>query len=56
VLFDMNPEEAAKTRRRTADLAVTEGMQVAFYHAPFPSTGYIERAGNGYRLEPVQWS
>jgi glyoxylase-like metal-dependent hydrolase (beta-lactamase superfamily II) len=56
VLFDMNPEEAAKTRRRMADLAVSEGMQVAFYHAPFPATGYIERAGNGYRLEPVQWS
>jgi glyoxylase-like metal-dependent hydrolase (beta-lactamase superfamily II) len=56
VLFDINPEEAAKTRRRMADLAVSEGMQVAFYHAPFPATGYIERAGNGYRLEPVQWS
>jgi glyoxylase-like metal-dependent hydrolase (beta-lactamase superfamily II) len=56
VLFDMNPDEAAKTRRRMADLAVGEGMQVAFYHAPFPATGYIERAGNGYRLEPVQWS
>jgi glyoxylase-like metal-dependent hydrolase (beta-lactamase superfamily II) len=56
VLFDMNPEEAAKTRRRMADLAVADGMQVAFYHAPFPATGYIERAGNGYRLEPVQWS
>jgi glyoxylase-like metal-dependent hydrolase (beta-lactamase superfamily II) len=56
VLFDINPEEAAKARRRMADLAVTDGMQVAFYHAPFPATGYIERAGNGYRLEPVQWS
>jgi glyoxylase-like metal-dependent hydrolase (beta-lactamase superfamily II) len=56
VLFDMNPEEAAKTRRRMADLAVSENMQVAFYHAPFPATGFIEKAGNGYRLEPVQWS
>jgi glyoxylase-like metal-dependent hydrolase (beta-lactamase superfamily II) len=56
VLFDMSPEEAAKTRRRMADMAVSESMQVAFYHAPFPSTGYIEKAGSGYRLEPVQWS
>lgn len=56
VLLDIDPETAAKTRRRMADLAVAESMQVAFYHAPFPSTGYIERAGNGYRLEPVQWS
>jgi hypothetical protein len=30
-------------------------MQVALYQAPFPATGNIER-GNGYRLEPVQWS
>lgn len=56
VLFDMDPEAAAKTRRRMADLAVGESMQVAFYHAPFPATGHIERVGNGYRLEPVQWS
>lgn len=56
VLFDMNPDEAAKTRRRVAEMAVSERMQVAFYHAPFPATGFIEKAGNGYRLEPVQWS
>jgi hypothetical protein len=56
VLFDMNPEAAAQTRRRMADLVIKEKMQVAFYHAPFPSTGFIEKAGNGYRLEPVQWS
>ncbi len=56
VLFDMDPEMAAKTRRRMADLAMTERMQVAFYHAPFPATGYLEKHGNGYRLEPVQWS
>lgn len=56
VLFDADAEAAAKTRRRVADMAVAEGMQVAFYHAPFPATGYIEKVGNGYRLEPVQWS
>ncbi len=56
VLFDMDPEEAARTRRRMADLAVTERMQVAFYHAPFPSTGFIEKDGSGYRLVPVQWT
>jgi glyoxylase-like metal-dependent hydrolase (beta-lactamase superfamily II) len=56
VLFDMNPEAAAQTRRRMAEMAVSERAQVAFYHAPFPATGYIEKAGSGFRLEPVQWS
>ena len=56
VLFDMDAEAAAKTRRRMAEMSISERMQVAFYHAPFPSTGFIEKAGNGFRLEPVQWS
>lgn len=56
VLFDMDPELAAKTRRRMAELAISESAQVAFYHAPFPATGFIEKAGDAYRLEPVQWS
>ena len=56
VLFDMDPETAIKTRHRMADLAASERMQVSFFHAPFPSTGYIEREGDGYCLVPVQWS
>lgn len=56
VLFDLDPEQAAKTRRRMAELAIAEQAQVAFYHAPFPATGYIEKVGDAYRLEPVQWS
>lgn len=56
VLFDIDPEQAAKTRRRMADLAISEQAQVAFYHAPFPATGYIEKMGDAYRLEPLQWS
>ena len=55
-VFDMDADRARATRRRLLDTAASERMQVAFYHAPFPATGYIERAGNGYRLEPVQWS
>jgi len=56
VLFDMDPETAVKTRHRMADMVASERMQVSFFHAPFPSTGFIERDGNGYCLVPVQWS
>jgi glyoxylase-like metal-dependent hydrolase (beta-lactamase superfamily II) len=56
VMFDMDADAAMKSRRRMADLAVAENMQVSFFHAPFPATGYIDRRGSGYELVPVQWS
>ena len=55
-VFDMDGPQAAATRRKLLDMAVTDKMQVAFYHAPFPATGHIAKAGNGFELVPVQWS
>jgi glyoxylase-like metal-dependent hydrolase (beta-lactamase superfamily II) len=55
-VFDMDGPQAAATRRKLLDMAVADKMQVAFYHAPFPATGHIAKAGNGYELVPVQWS
>jgi hypothetical protein len=43
-------------RRKLLDMAVTDKMQVAFYHAPFPATGTIAKDGAGYRLLPTQWT
>lgn len=55
-VFDMDAEQARGTRRRMLDMAATERAQVAFYHAPFPATGFIAKEGNGYRMVPVQWT
>ena len=55
-VFDMDADQARATRRQMLDMAATERAQVAFYHAPFPATGYIARDGNGFELVPVQWS
>lgn len=55
-VFDMNADEARATRRKMLDMAATERTQVAFYHAPFPATGFIAKDGNGFELVPVQWS
>lgn len=55
-VFDQDGPQAVITRRRMLDLAATERMQVCFYHAPFPATGFIERAGDGYALVPVMWN
>ncbi|MGX1791045.1 MBL fold metallo-hydrolase [Bosea sp. NPDC055332] len=55
-VFDMDGPQAAATRRKLLDMAVADKMQVCFYHAPFPATGHIAKAGNGFELVPVQWS
>ncbi|WP_230532440.1 MBL fold metallo-hydrolase [Microvirga roseola] len=55
-VFDMDADQARQTRRRMLDMAASERAQVAFYHAPFPSTGHIAKEGDGYRFVPVQWT
>ena len=54
-VFDLDADQARATRRRLLDRAAEERLQVAFYHAPFPATGHIARAGDGYAFVPVQW-
>ncbi len=55
-IFDMDADVARATRRRMLDMAAAEKTQVHFYHAPFPATGFIAKAGNGFELVPVQWT
>jgi len=55
-VFDMDADLARTTRRKLLDMAAAERAQVAFYHAPFPATGYIAKDGNGFRFVPVQWN
>lgn len=55
-VFDMDGPQAVTTRRKLLDMVSADKMQVAFYHAPFPATGYIAKSGNGYEMVPVQWS
>ena len=54
-MFDSEPEKAVVTRRRVYDMASAEKILVSGYHFPFPGLGYIEKAGNGYRLVPAAW-
>jgi glyoxylase-like metal-dependent hydrolase (beta-lactamase superfamily II) len=55
-VFDMDADQARQTRRRLLDMAAAERAQVAFYHAPFPATGYIAKDGDRFRFVPVQWT
>lgn len=55
-IFDMDADGARATRRRLLDMAASEKSRVHFYHAPFPSNGFISRDGNGFQLVPAQWT
>jgi len=53
--FDMEKAEGAETRKRIYGLAAAERLPVAGYHMSFPSLGFVERAGRGYRWIPVTY-
>ncbi len=54
--FDMDGPQAVATRRKLYDQAIADRMLVQGYHFPFPSAGYIEKDGNGYRFVPAAWN
>src|SRR5215470_6834789 len=56
VAFDIEPEKAVATRRKFYDMAAAEKALIAGFHFPFPSVGYVEKDGTGYRLVPIGWN
>ena len=54
-VFDMDGAQASQTRRKMPDMATTDRLQVSFYHAAFPATGFIARDGAGFQMVPVSW-
>lgn len=51
--FDVDPAEAARTRRRLIGRAASEGSLVQFYHFGFPGVGRITPEAAGFRFIPV---
>lgn len=54
-LFDQDKQAGAATRRRIYDMVATDRLPVVAYHTSFPSVGYVERRGEGYRWLPVTY-
>ena len=55
VFFDDDPEKATATRKRVLDMVATDGIPVIGHHMPFPSLGFVERAGSSYRWVPASY-
>lgn len=55
ILFDVDPPQAAATRRRVFDMVATEKTHIAGMHLHFPATAHLGRDGDGYRLFPEAW-
>lgn len=53
--FDDDKDAAIATRKRVLDMVATDGTLVAGHHMPFPSVGYVERAGDSYRWVPASY-
>ena len=60
---NLDPQQAAETRRRLLNQVVNERIMVIAYHMPFPALGHI-RLQNGvsntanitcYEWEPILW-
>lgn len=52
VKFDMDKAAAAASRKKVFDMVSTDRVAFLGYHMPFPSVGYAEKSGDGYRFVP----
>lgn len=53
--FDLLPDEAAASKRRTFDRAAEQQLQVFAHHfPPFPNLGHVRQHGPGWQWHPIQ--
>ncbi|MEM8630587.1 MAG: MBL fold metallo-hydrolase [Pseudomonadota bacterium] len=55
VRFDMDKAAAAQTRRRVLGMLAADRIPFIGYHMPFPSLGYVEANGDGFRYVPATY-
>jgi len=54
--FDIDPDEAVRTRRKILSEAADQKTRLFFFHAPFPGLGFVAREGEGFAYIPQIWS
>ena len=53
VMFDMDGAMAEETRRKLYDRMAADRTMLQGFHYPFPSAGFVEKDGSGYRVVPI---
>ena len=53
--MDDDAEAAAISRKRILDQVATDQIPVTGFHLPFPSLGYVNTSGKGYRFHPATY-
>jgi glyoxylase-like metal-dependent hydrolase (beta-lactamase superfamily II) len=53
--FDVDFEEARKSRKRVLDQVASDRLLVAGMHLHFPGFYHVARQGDGYRLHAEAW-
>jgi len=51
----MDGEQATATRKAILEMAASEDLHLALYHAPFPGVGRAARMGTAFRFIPANW-
>ena len=51
----MDKAMAAKSRKTVFDMIAADRLPFIGYHMPFPATGFIETAGDGFRYVPTAY-
>ncbi len=55
VRFDADKAQAAATRRSLLGMIAAERLPFIGYHMPFPALGFLEAAGEGFRMVPATY-
>lgn len=53
--FDQDKDMAVETRKKSFDMLSADKIPVVGFHMPFPSVGWIEKSGTGYRWVPASF-
>ncbi len=53
---DVDKPMAVETRKKLLDMAATEKLQLSFYHAAFPATGFVAKDGAAFNWFPAAYN
>ena len=53
MIYDLDKDQAVRSRKRILDMAATEHLAIAGAHVNAPGFGYVRRKGATFAFEPV---